>query len=468
MRPKKLDVSYSENQENISPIGNRYTTKMSKIFGEDSYIQALLDVEAQNTLVLSEMYPNKVPKAAAKKIKSIANTKFVKPSEIRKLEAEKTHHEMAAVINTMSEKAGDEGKYVHFAMTSADAVETAKAMQISKAFDILIDSASQTRDVCFEAALNWKAMPAITRTHGQQAVVASFGLSFAFFGYSLQKSIERLKYDRDNYVEGKLSGAIGTYDVHTIEGIDGEKVEEKALRNLKVKKADMTMQIPARENIAYIISDLSILCGRLEAIAEYVKTLKRTEILELREVPEESSTGSSAMPHKNVNGNPFIEERCISIARIVRGHALSALESVSSEDFRDLTASLSDRITISESFILCDYSCNLIANVIERSEAVEENIVRNLAYTKGVTSSPLVMSRLIEKGMQRNTAREASLRNANAALKESGYYVQMLLNDKEITKLLTKEEIIELCKPESNMGKSKEIIERITKKYMKK
>lgn len=438
---------------------------MSKIFGDEGYIQAILDVEAENVKVLSEMYPDKVPKSAANKIKSVADTKHVTPSEVRKTEAEKTHHEMGAVIDVMSRKAGKEGRYVHFAMTSADAVETAKAIQTSKALDLLIKSIADTRDACLNAAIKWRDLPSMTRTHGQQAIPASFGLPFAFFGYCLQKSIDRLKSDKERYAEGKLSGVIGTYDVYTNEGIDGQKVEDRVLSNLRVKKSEMAMQTPPREDLAYIISDLAILCGRLATIASYVKTLKRTEILELNEQPDENSVGSSAMPHKNTHGNPFIEERCVSIGRVVRGYALSSLESMFTEDFRDLTASLSDRIALPESFILSDYSCGLVRNVIERVESVPENIERNLNYSKGVTSSQLVMSKLVEKGMQRQRARELSLKGANSALKNGISYLDALLNDKEISELLSSAELKELCDPRSNLGKSREIIDRIAKKY---
>ncbi|MCL4364881.1 MAG: lyase family protein [Candidatus Marsarchaeota archaeon] len=468
MRPKKLDVSYSENQEAISPIGTRYTTPMSKIFSEDSYMQAILDVEAENVKVLSELYPDKIPNKSAKRIKSIAKTRTVTPKEVRDVEANKTHHEMGAVIRVMSGKAGDDGRYVHFAMTSADAVETAKALQAAKAIAMLIKTASEARDACLRAALEWKDVPSITRTHGQQAIPASFGFPFAFFGYCLQKSIERLKYDREMCVEGKLSGAVGTYDVHTNEGIDGANIEAKVFRNLGVKAAEISLQTPPREDTAYLVSDLAVLCGRIESIAAYVKTLKRTEILELSETPEESSVGSSAMPHKNLHGNPFIEERCMSIARVVRGYALSSMESMLQEDLRDLTASLSDRIVLPESFILSDYSCRLIRNVIERSEVMSDNVSRNLAYTKGATSSQLVMSRLVSKGMQRQKARDISFRDARTALEEGRSYFDILLSDKEISGMFTKKELEELCNPDSNLGRSKEIIDRIARKYLNK
>ncbi len=468
MRPKKLDVSCSDNQEQISPVGTRYTTQMSRIFGEESYVQAILDVEAENVRVLSRFYPGKVPRKSAERIKSISDTRHVTPKEVRSVEAAKTHHEMGAVIDVMSRKAGDSGKYVHFAMTSADAVETAKAMQVGRAIAMLIKSASDTRDACLTAAMGWKNIPSITRTHGQHAVPASFGFPFAFFGYCLQKSIDRLKYDRVNLVEGKLSGAVGIYDVHTNEGIDGSRVESDVLKNLGVKKAEVSLQTPPREDTAYIISDLAVLCGRLEAIATYIKTLKRTEILELAERPEEGSIGSSAMPHKNLYGNPFIEERCISIARVVRGYTLSSLESMHQEDYRDLTASLSDRIALPEAFILSDYSCGLIKNVIERAETIPENIRKNLDYTKGTTSSQIVMSRLVAKGMQRQQARALSLVAANLALKNGTIYLDELMGDAQISGMLTKKELAELCDPRSNIGKSKEIIERIAGKYLKK
>ena len=146
------------------------------------------------------------------------------------------------------------------------------------------------------------------------------------------------------------------------------------------------------------------------------------------------------------------------------GHALTALESMATEDFRDLTASLSDRIALPESFILSDYSCLLIKNLLERSSPMEENIRRNLGHTKGVTASQLVMSKLIEKGMQRHKARELSIKAAQHALAAGADYLESLIQEKEITDLIPAAELKVLCDPKSNMGKSVEIIERIVRK----
>lgn len=462
---KKLDVSYSSEPEQISPVGTRYTTRISKVFSDDSYIQALLDVEAANAQALSELYPQKVPRSSAAMIRRIASVKAVRPMEVRNAER-RTHHEMAALISVMAAKAGKDGRYVHFGMTSADAVETAKAMQISEALSMLIESAAAARDAALRRAKDWRDITCISRTHGQHAIPTSFGFPFAFFGYCIQRSIERLEYDLSRHVEGKLSGAIGTYDVHSSEGIDGRRVERAVLSKLKVKSAEISLQTPPREGIAYIISDVAVLCGRLASVASYIKTLKRTEISELEEPQDEDTVGSSAMPHKSIRGNPFIEERCISIGRVVRSHASTALESISMEDLRDLSASLSDRIALPESFVLADYSCDLIANLMERVRPVRQSIDRNLGHFGGAIASQLVMSKLVEKGMQRSEARAIAEKHARQALSSGKAYASLLRADSKVSAMLSAEEIESLCNPESGIGTARESVDFIAKKYL--
>ena len=464
-KPAKLDVSFGLEPVRISPIGSRYVTDIAEIFGESGYLDALLKAEASSTSAISDLYPDKIPKEDAATIEAAANTKQVKLDKVQKTEAEETHHEMGAVIKEFAKSAGKSGRYVHYTLTSADAVETAKAVQLKKGLEKLIDTVARLRDTNLTAAKEWKDVPAIMRTHGQHAIPASFGMPFAFFGYCLHKSVVRLRYDLENFVEGKVSGAIGTYDVSTDEGMDGFLIEKEALKKLKIKPSEISMQVPARENIAYIISDLAILCGRVENIASYIKLLKRTEILELKEEQDEGVVSSSAMPHKNLYGNPYIEERCISIAKVVRGFAATAMESVSSEDFRDLTASLSDRVIIPESFVLADYSCGLMENVINRVDIIPENIDRNLNMTKGTVTSQRVMSRLIKSGLSRDEARRRVREAAERTYKENGKYLDALLQDPTISKLLSKKEIMELSDPNTYLGKSAEIIDIIVDKY---
>jgi adenylosuccinate lyase len=464
-RPQKLDVSYGERSEQISPIGTRYSTAMAEIFGDIGYLDSLLATEAASTMALSELYPKKIPRPDAKRIVSVADTTHVPPSEIRATEATETHHEMGAVIKELAKKAGTSGRYVHYTLTSADAVESGKAMQLKRGIELLLCTVERLRDASLTAAEEWRDIPCITRTHGQHAIPSSFGFAFAFFGYCLEKSATRLEYDLGHFVEGKLSGAVGTYDTATDEGMDGMAIEHRAMQMLGIRPSGISTQMPPRENIAAIISDIAILCGRVESMANYVKLLKRTEILELEETPDVRTVSSSAMPHKNLHGNPYIEERCMSIAKVVRGYASSALESVSSEDFRDLSASLSDRVIIPESFVLADYACRLMENVINRVDPVAENISRNLNATLGTVTSPRVMSRLISAGASREGARKIVREDAISAARTGAQYSDVLLADRRVTALLSRKEIIGLSDPRTYLGMSKKIIDRTVSAY---
>lgn len=464
-KPPKLDVQYHENSALVSPVGSRYTTEIAEVFGQSGYLDAILKTEAGSLMTISALYPKKVPRKDAKKVDSVADTKHVRLEEIQKVEAKETHHELGAIIKVLAKESGKSGRYVHYTLTSADAVETGKALQLKEGLGILIKTVKNTRDSCLAAAEEWRDVPAMMRTHGQHAIPASFGFPFAFFGYCLNKSADRLSYDLLNLVEGKLSGAIGTYDVSEDEGMDGLLIEKKTLGKLGVRPSEISLQTPPRENIAYIISDLAVLCGRLEAIASYIKTLKRAEILELKEEQENKVVSSSAMPHKNIHGNPYIEERCISVARVVRGFAVTALESMQSEDLRDLTASLADRVAVAEGFVLTDYSCRLIENIMNRIDLVPENIERNMEADRGTVASARVMSRLISKGVSREESRRIAREAAIKSYEQGRQYFDILLEDPKILEFLSEYEIKELGSVDTYIGRSKKIIDRIVSKY---
>lgn len=461
-RPKKMDVAYgSKHSIPVSPIGTRYGTEMTEIFGDNGYLQSILDVEAASAISISKLYPNKLKKKDAERIKNAANIGNVTPESIRYTEEHETHHEMGAVIKELAKQSGKSGAFVHYTMTSADAIETAKALQIKRGLEILIKSVESARDACLSVASEWKDIPCIVRTHGQHAIPATFGLPFAFFGSCLDKNARRLSYDLNKLIEGKMSGAIGTYDVSTDEGMDGFAIEREMMSHLGIKPADATMQTPGRENIAYIISDIAVLGGRIESIMGYIKTLKRTEIQELKEEQDKGVVSSSAMPHKNLYGNPYIEERCVSIARVLRGFSITTMESMYSEDFRDLSASLSDRVAVSEAFVLSDYATRLLENVVERIEPLIENISRNLDLNMGTVTSQRVMSRLITKGVDRHEARRITKEAALKTMTKKISYSDALLNNEKISKIMSKNEVIELCNSRTYIGRSSDIIERI-------
>lgn len=466
-RPGKSDTSYHERHaQHVSPVGSRYSTRMSEVFGESGYLQSVLDVEAESVLAISSIYPKRVPGSDARRIRKAANVRGVTPDAVRRIEGTVTRHETAAIIKALSSSSGSSGRYVHYTMTSADAVETAKALQMRRGLEILVETAEELRDSCITASLRWKSTTAIMRTHGQHAIPASFGFPFAFFASALQKNIGRLRQDLDGCIEGKMSGAVGTYDVSTDEGLDGPRIEKELSKRLGIRMAEVSSQMPPRENIAFIISDISALCGRFEAIAQYIRTLKRSEILEITERPDRGTIGSSAMPHKDLYGNPFIEERVVSIARTVRGFAATALESVSGEDMRDLTASLSDRVIIPEAFVLADYSGRVLDNVINRVEMVPASISRNLGMTYGTVTAQRVMSRLVTKGMERSRARELATAAARKALGSKRRYTEVMLDDGELSRFLSAKEMKDLGNADAYVGRSKDIIDSIARKYL--
>jgi len=464
-RPKKIDV-YSTD-ESVSPVGIRYGTKeMVDVFRESSRLQAMLDVEATVSGVISALYPDKVPKRAADEIRKKASVKYVKMQRVRELEAE-THHDVMSVVKALAEQCeGDAGGYVHYSLTSADVTESAKALQLKRGLELLISHIEDLRDICIEKARSWRAIPCIVRTHGAHAVPGVFGLPLAYFAYCLERSADRLFNDYNTCLEGKVSGAVGAFNVLTDEGIDGFEVQKRVFKKLGIKPATVASQVPPREDIGYVLCDVAVLCGTLSNIAEYVRTMRRTEIGELRELGEAGQVGSSTMPHKDVfGGNPFVEERTCSIARVVRGFAAGAVESVEMDYARDLKASLLDRVAIPESFVLADYAIQLTKNMIERVEPVQERIKQNLLLTRGIVTAERVMSKLITKGMNRLEARQKISELAHKASNEGRTFKEVLLQDADICKRLSRGEIEQLANPQTYTGRSADLIDNVMSLY---
>ncbi len=467
-RPKKIDV-YSTD-ENVSPVGIRYGTKeMVNVFGESSRLQAMLDVEATVSGVISALYPEKVPKRAADEIRKKASVKYVKIQRVRELEAE-THHDVMSVVKALAEQCeGDAGGYVHYSLTSADVTESAKALQLKRGLELLISHVEDLRDVCIEKAHSWREIPCIVRTHGAHAVPGVFGLPLAYFAYCLERSADRLFNDYNTCLEGKVSGAVGAFNVLTDEGIDGFEVQKRVFKKLGIKPAVVASQVPPREDIGYVLCDVAVLCGTLSNVAEYVRTMRRTEIGELRELGETGQVGSSTMPHKDVfGGNPFVEERICSIARVVRGFAAGAVESVEMDYARDLKASLMDRVAIPESFVLADYAIMLTKNIIERVEPVEERIKQNLLLTRGIVAAERVMSKLITKGMNRLEARQKISELTHKAAGERRMFKEVLLQDADICKKLSRSVIERLADSQTYTGRSADLIDNVMSLYKEK
>ena len=467
-RPEKYDVYATD--ETVSPIGRRYGTKeMVRVFSARAYLNRLLDVEAKVSEVISRHYPALVPPEAASEIRKKASLKYVTQDRVTEIEKQ-THHDVMSVVQALSEQCeGDAGGYVHYTLTSADVTESAKAIQMKEGLEILIGRLEQLRDACLDRAKEWRAIPCIIRTHGIHAVPGVFGLPFAYFAYLLEKGTDRLFYDYRTCLEGKISGPIGAFNASKDAGMDVFRVQTEVCDELGIRAAPVASQIPPRENIACIVGDLAVLCGSLASLADHIRVLRRTEICELSERGDDAQVGSSTMPHKDVyGGNPIIEERLGAIARVMRGFALTAYESVELEYARDLRASLSDRTVLPSSFILTDYAVELLLNVIQRIEAIPENIERNLFQTRGIVTSERVMSRLTVQGLSRQEAHRKISSLATEAFREGKPFNEVLLADPTISRLLSPGAINELSDPRTYTGSAAQIIDRVAKLIGKK
>lgn len=460
-RPRKYDLYAAD--ENVSPIGRRYGTKeMVNIFSASAYLNRLLDVEAKVSEVISRHYPTLVPPEAASEIRKKASLDYVKQERVTEIEKQ-THHDVMSVVQALAEQCeGEAGGYVHYTLTSADVTESAKAIQMKQGLEILICRIEQLRDVCLERAKEWRELPCIIRTHGLHAVPGVFGLPFVYFAYLIEKDTDRLFYDYKNCIEGKISGPIGAFNASKDAGIDAFLIQTEVCEELGIRAATVSSQIPPRENIACIVGDLAVVCGTLASLADHIRVLRRTEICELSERGEDAQVGSSTMPHKDVyGGNPIIEERLGAIARVMRGFALTAYESVEVEYARDLRASLSDRTILPSSFILADYAVKLLLNVMQRIEAIPEKIESNLNKTKGIVTAERVMSRLTVKGLSRQEAHRKISSLAIEAFREDKEFSEVLAADPTTSRLFSSQEIKLLSDPRTYIGSAAQIIDHV-------
>ena len=460
----KMDVYASD--KSVSPVGIRYgRPEMVRIFGESNTLRYILETEANMSSAISDLHPDIVPPEAAKDIIDYANLEHVDLERVKEFERQ-THHDIMAVVKAISEQCTIGEGYVHFTLTSADITETQKAIQLKEGLEVMIPNIENTRDVLLNRAEEWKNIPCIVRSHGQHAIPGTFGLPFTYFATRLQKSVDRLYYDYTNCLEGKVSGAVGTYASAEVAEIDGMRVEEEVCKRLGIQAPIVSSQIPPRENHAYIMSDLAVLSGTLSDAAHYIRTLKRTEIGEFTE--KRKGTGSSTMAHKK---NPHVEERIESIGRVMRGFAQIQLESVESDYARSLATSLSDRIVIPEGFVLADYSTALLANVVERAILVPKNIETNLYQTNGIITSERVMTELVGRGLGRQDAHTIMEEVADSikdkvmdkTITDHDLFGKALIGDGRVLEYLSEEDVLEFSDPANYIGKSKEVIDRASR-----
>ena len=374
--------------------------RMKGIWEQQNKCQRWLDVEIAVAEGLAES--GYIPKEAPPVIK--ANAKFTVE---RMLEIEETtQHDVMAFVKAVTENLGDEGKYVHYGVTSYDIVDTALALLLRESADIIIEDLQKLGEVVKRRANEHKHTLMIGRTHGIHAEPITFGFKLAGWYAQIQRDIERVKAAREAISFGKISGAVGIYA-----NID-PMVEQYVCNSLDLKTAEHSTQVISRDRHAQFITSLALVAGSLENYATELRNLQRTEILEVQEYFAKGQKGSSAMPHKR---NPRLSEQVAGLARIVRSNAIPAMENMVTWHERDLTNSSVERIILPDTCILIDYLLNSFMKVVDKMLVYPENMKANLEKMGGLVFSERIMLKLVEKGMSREDGYVIVQENASKA-----------------------------------------------------
>jgi len=399
--------------------------QMKKIWAEENKFDQWLRVEIAVCEAWAEL--GKIPKEVMPKI-SKASCNLERMAEFLKV----THHDVTAFLSSVAESLGEESRFVHLGLTSSDVMDTALSLQLKDAIDILEQDITEFITALENKAIEHKYTLMMGRTHGVHAEPITFGLKIALWVEEMKRNAQRLAEAKKAISVGKISGAVGTYATVSPE------VERIACAELGLTPAPISNQIIQRDRHAQFVTTLAILAGSLEKIATEIRSLQRTEILEVEEPFRAGQTGSSAMPHKR---NPELCERICGLARLVRGYASTSMENIALWHERDISHSSTERIILPDSCLIIDYMLSLLTPIIRELRVYPDNMRRNLELTQGLVFSQRVLLALVNKGMSREEAYKLVQDNAMKAWLEKKSFPVLLEADKQILAHLSKSEL---------------------------
>ena len=430
----------------ILPIdtGRYGTPEMLSVFQEETRVQKLLDVEAALAWAHAEV--GDIPRKDAEKIASMASVKYVKIERVKAIEKE-IKHDIASLVRALSEQCGSSGAYVHLGATSYDIVDTANALQLKDALDVIESRLASLEGVLKQKAGKYKETVMMGRTHGQHALPITLGFKFAVWGREVDRHLQRLSQCRERVLVGKMSGAVGT---QAGLGEHAERIQELVMKRLGIRAAEISTQIVQRDRYAELICDLAIVASSLDNFATEIRELARPEIAELFESFEaEKQVGSSTMPHKR---NPETCERVCGLARIVRSLTIPALEDITTWHERDLTQSSTERFLLPEVCILTDYLLSLMNSIVVNLRVDEARMLQNVGLTQGRCMSESVMMTLSRKGVNRQDAHELLRKLTIVSEADKKPFKEVLLADALVHKTLSCDEIDAALNPKSYLG----------------
>ena len=345
------------------------------------------------------------------------------------------HHETNAFLTSITEQIGPEGRWLHLGLTSSDKLDTAMGLQFVEAGDLLLQDMDEAIEALRGQAMRHKDTIMMGRTHGVHAEPITFGLKVALWWEELRRQRARLVEALATVRVGKISGAVGTHATVP------PSVEERVCQRLGLEVATVSNQVIQRDRHAHFILTMALIAASLEKFATEIRSLQRTEIHELEEPFDEGQKGSSSMPHKR---NPELSERICGLARLVRGHSVTALENVALWGERDISHSSAERIIIPDSCLAVDYILSIFTRVIKDLRVYPERMWANIESSLGLIFSQRVLLALVDKGMAREDAYQIVQRNAALGWDNHQDFRQLLKSDAEATAYLSVEELEEL------------------------
>lgn len=407
--------------------------KIETLFTDESRFDAYLEIETAVVEGWNKL--GLVPDSDLKAIQEKAKANVARIKELEQI----TKHDVVAFTRQISETLGEERKWIHYGLTSTDVVDSALGLLYKKADDLIFKDYLAFMDALKEKALGYEFQPCIARTHGMHAEVYSFGLKFASFYDEAKRSLKLFEEARKQIECVKLSGAVGTYA-----NID-PRVEEYVAKKLGLSKPSIATQVLSRDRHEEYASAITIASSLIEKIAVEIRNLSRTEIGELEEGFSKGQKGSSAMPQKR---NPISSENLTGAARMMRGYLLPILEDNALYHERDISHSIVERVSFIDMIELFDYMLMRMTRVIENLSIFPTRMEENIQKTHGAIYSQRAMNALIEKGLSREKAYDLVQPLAMNSVTKGMEFIPQLLENQEILKYLTPDEITSLTSVE--------------------
>ena len=344
-------------------------------------------------------------------------------------------HETNAFLSSVTEGLGPEGRWLHLGLTSSDKLDTALGLQLGQAGELLLEDMDEAIEALESQAVKHKDTIMMGRTHGVHAEPVTFGLKAALWWDEMRRQRGRLVAALDDVRVGKISGAVGTHATVP------PSVEDRVCQELGLKVAAISNQIIQRDRHAHFISTLALIAASLEKIATEIRSLQRTEIHELEEPFDEGQKGSSSMPHKR---NPELSERVCGLARLIRGHSVTALENVALWGERDISHSSAERIILPDACLALDYILSIFTRVMRDLRVYPQRMWENIESSRGLIFSQRVLLELVDKGMAREGAYAIVQRNAAVGWDQGEDFRQLIKSDEETATYLSEKELDEL------------------------